>query len=133
MFEELIDLTTSFLVGFRNIVKSHSLTSSQGFIIMAVDVGGTPMTSLSKKMGLDASTMTRNIEKLEKKQLVFRQRLSSDARIVNVYLTELGKTTHKTLSEELGIYFGKKITNRAEISDKLHGLIWDLEKINNIK
>ena len=133
MFEELIDLTTSFLVGFRNIVKRHSLTSSQGFIIMAVDIGGTPMTSLSKKMGLDASTMTRNIEKLEKKQLVFRQRLSSDARIVNVHITELGKRTHKILSKELGIYFGKKITNRSEISNKLHGLIWDLEKINNIK
>ena len=84
-------------------------------------------------MGLDASTMTRNIEKLEKKQLVFRQRLSSDARVINVYLTELGKRTYKSLKEELDIYFGDKITNRSEVSDKLQGLIWDLEKINNIK
>ena len=91
------------------------------------------MTFLSKKMGLDASTMTRNIEKLEKKQLVFRQRLSSDARVINVYLTELGKRTYKSLKEELDIYFGDKITNRSEVSDKLQGLIWDLEKINNIK
>ena len=35
--------------------------------------------------------MTRNIEKLRRKQLVFRQRLSSDARVINVYLTELGE------------------------------------------
>ena len=95
MFEELIDLTSSFLVGFRNITKRHSLTSSQGLIIMTIDIDGSSMTFLSKKMGLDASTMTRNIEKLEKKQLVFRQRLSSDARVINVYLTELGKRTYK--------------------------------------
>tara|TARA_Y100000768_G_scaffold219083_1_gene165161 strand:+ start:5846 stop:6247 length:402 start_codon:yes stop_codon:yes gene_type:complete len=133
MFEELIDLTTTFLVGFRNTAKKHSLTSSQGFVIMAVAIDGTPMTSLSKKMGLDASTMTRNVEKLEKKQLVFRQRLSSDARVVNVHLTELGKRTHKSLREELTIYFDNKITNRAEVADKLHGLIWDIEKINNSK
>lgn len=133
MFEELIDLTSSFLVGFRNITKTHSLTSSQGLIIMTIDIDGSSMTFLSKKMGLDASTMTRNIEKLEKKQLVFRQRLSSDARVINVYLTELGKRTYKSLKEELDIYFGDKITNRSEVSDKLQGLIWDLEKINNIK
>ena len=133
MFEELIDLTSSFLVGFRNITKRHSLTSSQGLIIMTIDIDGSSMTFLSKKMGLDASTMTRNIEKLEKKQLVFRQRLSSDARVINVYLTELGKGTYKLLKEELDIYFGDKITNRSEVSDKLQGLIWDLEKINNIK
>ena len=100
---------------------------------MTIDIDGSSMTFLSKKMGLDASTMTRNIEKLEKKQLVFRQRLSSDARVINVYLTELGKRTYKELKEELDIYFGDKITNRSEVSDKLQGLIWDLEKINNIK
>jgi len=100
---------------------------------MTIDIDGSSMTFLSKKLGLDASTMTRNIEKLEKKQLVFRQRLSSDARVINVYLTELGKRTYKSLKEELDIYFGDKITNRSEVSDKLQGLIWDLEKINNIK
>tara|TARA_Y100000746_G_C15079394_1_gene275385 strand:- start:47 stop:448 length:402 start_codon:yes stop_codon:yes gene_type:complete len=133
MYEELIEITSNFLVIFRNVVKKHSVTPSQGFIIISIDIEGSPMTLLSKKMGLDASTMTRNIEKLEKKQLVFRQRMSSDARIVNVYLTELGKRLSISLNNDLKNYLKNKISNKVEISDKLHGLIWDLEKINNIK
>jgi DNA-binding MarR family transcriptional regulator len=133
MFEELIDLTSSFLVIFRNITKKHLITPSQGFIILAVDMQGSPMTVLSKKMGLDASTMTRNIEKLEKNQLVFRQRLSSDARIINVYLTESGKRLGGLLRHDLEQRLNHRISDKTEIADKLHGLIWDLEKINNIE
>ena len=132
MYEELIDLTSSFLVIFRNIAKKHLITLSQGFVILTVDMYGTPMTVLSKKMGLDASTMTRNIEKLEKKQLVFRERVSSDARIINVYLTESGKRLNKSLRGDLDQSLNDKISHKTEIEDKLHGLIWDLEKINNI-
>tara|TARA_X000001036_G_scaffold369973_1_gene356268 strand:- start:185 stop:586 length:402 start_codon:yes stop_codon:yes gene_type:complete len=133
MYEELIELTSNFLVIFRNITKKHLITPSQGFIILSIDIQGSPMMVLSKKMGLDASTMTRNIEKLEKKQLVFRQRRSSDARVVNVYLTASGKRLSGFLKLELGQHFKDKISDKTEIADKLHGLIWDLEKINNIK
>ena len=66
MYEELIDLTSNFLVIFRNIAKKHAITSSQGLIMLMIDIQGISMTLLSCKLGLDASTMTRNIEKLEK-------------------------------------------------------------------
>ena len=51
MFEELIDLTSSFLVGFRNITKTHSLTSSQGLIIMTIDIDGELNDLFIKKNG----------------------------------------------------------------------------------
>ena len=133
MYEELIDLTSSFLVIFRNIAKKHSITSSQSFIILAVDIHGTSMTSLSNKLGLDASTMTRNIEKLEKRQLVYRQRLTSDARVINVYLTGSGKKLSELLRENLHKALNNRVSDKTEITNKLQGLIWDLEKINHIE
>ncbi len=133
MYEELIDLTSSFLVILRSVAKKHSITSSQGFIILAVDIDGTSMTSLSKKLGLDASTMTRNIEKLEKKQLVYRQRLTSDARVINVYLTGSGKKLNEMLRQDLDSILSNRVSDKTEITNKLHGLIWDLEKINHIQ
>mgnify|MGYP001156880989 CR=1 FL=1 len=132
MYEELIDLTSSFLVIFRNIAKKHSITSSQGFILLTIDSRGTSMMGVSNKLGLDASTMTRNIEKLEKKQLVYRERLTSDARVVNVYLTKSGQKLNRVIKEDLQIILRDKVTDKTELTNKLHGLIWDLEKINYI-
>ena len=133
MYEELIDLTSNFLVIFRNVTKKHSITLSQGFIILNIDIQGSSMTALSSKLGLDASTMTRNIEKLEKKQLVYRQRLTSDARIINVYLTVSGKKLNETIKYNLQEILNEGVLDKKEITNKLHGLIWDLEKINHIQ
>ena len=133
MYEELIDLTSNFLVILRNIAKKHSITSSQSFIVLTIDIQGTSMTALSSKLGLDASTMTRNIEKLEKKHLVYRERLTSDARIINVYLTESGKKLNKLLKKDFEGILNKGVSNKKEIVGQLHGLIWDLEKINHIQ
>tara|TARA_B100000131_G_scaffold261774_1_gene258010 strand:+ start:922 stop:1323 length:402 start_codon:yes stop_codon:yes gene_type:complete len=133
MYEELIDLTSNFLVIFRNVTKKHSITLSQGFIILNIDIQGSSMTALSSKLGLDASTMTRNIEKLEKKQLVYRQRLTSDARIINVYLTVSGKKLNETIRYNLQEILNEGVLDKKEITNKLHGLIWDLEKINHIQ
>ena len=132
MYEELIDLTSNFLVIFRNVTKKHSITPSQGFIILNIDIQGSSMPALSSKLGLDASTMTRNIEKLEKKQLVYRERLTSDARVVNVYLTKSGQKLNRVIKEDLQIILRDKVTDKTELTNKLHGLIWDLEKINYI-
>jgi len=133
MYEELIDLTSNFLVIFRNVTKKHSITLSQGFIILNIDIQGSSMTALSSKLGLDASTMTRNIEKLEKKQLVYRQRLTSDARIINVYLTVSGKKLNEIIRYNLQEILNEGVLDKKEITNKLHGLIWDLEKINHIQ
>jgi len=133
MYEELIDLTSNFLVIFRNVTKKHSITPSQGFIILNIDIQGSSMTTLSSKLGLDASTMTRNIEKLEKKQLVYRQRLTSDARIINVYLTVSGKKLNEIIRYNLQEILNEGVLDKKEITNKLHGLIWDLEKINHIQ
>ena len=133
MYEELIDLTSNFLVILRNIAKKHSITSSQSFIILTIDIQGTSMTILSSKLGLDASTMTRNIEKLEKKHLVYRERLTSDARIINVYLTGAGKKLNKLLKKDFEDILNKGVSDKKETVGKLHGLIWDLEKINHIQ
>ena len=132
MYEELIDLTSSFLVILRSVAKKHSITSSQGFILLTIDSRGTSMMGVSNKLGLDASTMTRNIEKLEKKQLVYRERLTSDARVVNVYLTKSGQKLNRVIKEDLQIILRDKVSDKTELTNKLHGLIWDLEKINYI-
>ena len=34
---------------------------------------------------------------------------------------------------DLFIDLDRKLSDKTEIADKLHSLIWDLEKINNIK
>ena len=67
MYEELFNLTTNFIVLFRKNVKKYNISLSQGLILLSIGAQKKSMTYLSKKLGLDPSTMTRNISKLEKK------------------------------------------------------------------
>ena len=66
MFEELLDLTSTFSSIFRKIAKNKKISLSQAFILLLIDSQGSSMSRLAYQIGLDNSTMTRNIEKLEK-------------------------------------------------------------------
>ena len=54
---------------------------------------GLRVTELAKAMSVHQSTASNLLEKMVKKGLVTRQRISGDHRVVNLYLTDLGQET----------------------------------------
>ena len=65
MFEELLDLTSTFTSIFRKIAKNKKISLSQGFILLLINSQGSPMSLLADQIGLD------NIEDLIKKRKEF--------------------------------------------------------------
>jgi DNA-binding MarR family transcriptional regulator len=75
----------------------NGLNASQLSCLVALKKGG-PMSpgQLSRKVFLSPSMITSIIDQLEKKELVLRNRMSTDRRVIQIQLTESGKGVVKT-------------------------------------
>jgi DNA-binding MarR family transcriptional regulator len=75
-------------------VRCCGVTPYQGYILaVLLECGPASMQFLAERMCVADSTMTRNIDKLEKSGMVRRIKSPRDARVINVLLTEKGKIT----------------------------------------
>ena len=85
---------------------------------------GIPMSKLAHKLGLDASTLTRNIQKLEKMGLVERKPDTYDKRVKRVVLTKHGLTIADNIEESL-LQINNEIIDQIDldIQEKMVGLL----------
>ena len=97
--ELLSDLTVHYNALVRQTASQLGLTVSQSFHLMSIPQDGISMSPLSHKLGLDTSTLTRNIQKLEKMGLAMRTRGTYDKRVQNIHLTQRGSETIEEIEE----------------------------------
>ena len=131
MFEELLDLTSTFTSIFRKIAKNKKISLSQAFILLLIDSQGSSMSRLAYQIGLDNSTMTRNIEKLEKRHFVYRERSTADTRKVLVFKSPKGVDLGNKLENQMSLLLGSPMKNKIDIENKLNKLTWYLMKVKN--
>ena len=103
-----------------------------GFALLSIEKeDGTPSTSISSRIGMEATSLTRTLKTLEEKGLIIRKKNPNDGRGVLIYLTDFGKqmraqsketvlqfndTIRKNISEE-------KLQNFMEVADIINELI----------
>ena len=132
--ELLTDLTTHYNALIRYYASRLSLTAPQAFHLLAVSTDGISMSGLAHKLGLDNSTLTRNIQKLETLELVLRKRADYDKRVFNVYLTNKGQAIvekFENLLLDLNYSMLKyiEIDDQENIPDMLEKLVWSMDCI----
>ena len=130
MFEEILNLSSSFTSIVRFSAKKHRITLPQTLLLFYVSVRGTPMSALASKLGLDPSTITRNIEKLEKRNLLYRERATDDTRIIRVYKSRQGRLISEDIEKETTGILSQEIHNKTAIKEMLQDINWKLEKKN---
>ena len=99
--ELLTDLASGTNAIVRSVASKFNLTASQAFHLLLIPFDGIPISSLANKLGLDNSTLTRNIQKLEKLDLVVRRADSYDRRVQRVVLTKNGTSILTSLENHL--------------------------------
>ena len=99
--ELLTDLASSTNAIIRSVALRLNLTASQAYHLLLIPYDGIHMSGLAHKLGLENSTLTRNIQKLEKLGLVERMPDTYDGRIQRVMLTNNGVSLLKSLEEHL--------------------------------
>lgn len=131
-FSELItDITIQYTALIRYSAAKFNLTTSQAFHLISIPLDGIPMSELAHKLGLDASTLTRNIEKLEKLSLVQRERDSYDKRTVRVICTAEGLAVTEKIENELNeqnfhILDRIDLDLQENMADILEKLVWSM-------
>ena len=105
-----------------------------GFALLSIDREyGTPSSSISTRMGMEATSLTRTLRSLEEKGLITREKNPEDGRGVLIYLTDLGKEKRE-LSKTTVLKFNETIKNNItseklqhfmEVSDVINELITD--------
>lgn len=86
-------------------------TMSMGYILLNIDKDGSPSTSLGPKMGMEPTSLTRILKKMEETGLIKRVPDSTDKRRVLIFLTTEGKKLRK-VSKEVVIRFNESIKTR---------------------
>ena len=132
--ELLTNLTTHYNAIFRQYSSQLSLTAPQAFHLLSIPVDGISMSGLANKLGLDTSTLTRNIQKLEKSDLVRRKRDRNDKRILVVYLADKGREKVEKIEDSLlDLNFSMMkyidLDDQENIPEMLEKLVWAMDCI----
>ena len=118
---------------FRYRVSSPDLTLPQILLLSSISSEGTDMSSLSKQMGVDNSTMTRLIGVLIRNDWVEKYKGENDRRFVFVKITSQGEDIRRKIDTKIN-EFGIEIINairpedRNDIREMLTSLHWLLSK-----
>ena len=134
---EFGELLKAFLLDlqslFRYRVTNADLTLPQILLLSSISSEGTDMSSLSKQMGVDNSTMTRLIGILIRNGWVEKFKGENDKRVVYVKITVKGEIIRQEIDNKIND-FGLEIINtinpedRNDIRETLTTLHWILSK-----
>ena len=125
----------NYLKSIKKIASSLSLTQSQILCIKSIPFDGISQVSLSKKLALDLSTLSRNLEKLQKDKIINKEKSNYDNRSSIITLTQKGKTIYKEIinvmqSEINNILLKINIDDIDYLTEVLNKINWEIE-LNN--
>ena len=134
--ELLVNLTAHYNAFVRSAASQLNLTVSQAFHLISIPHDGIPMSKLAHKLGLGASTLTRNIQKLENLGFIERRHSSYDRRVQKAFLTKAGIETAGGI-EELLLQMNHSLMEQIDLNsqeimcDLLEKLVWSMDCIRD--
>lgn len=137
MQEKTIDymLRTTWLAVnkmYNEEASKYGSTMATGFTLLSIDPeNGTPSTSLGPNMGMEATSLSRILKKMEEQGLIMRKPNPRDGRGVLIHLTSHGKM-HRENSKERVLTFNdvirkaiskEKLSHFYEVTETISELI----------
>lgn len=123
--------------GWHGISRMYNLYAAQfdmtmaiGYVLLNIDKNGTPATKIAPALGLEARSLTRILKSLEDKKWIERVADKDDRRVVNVFLTEYGKTKREEAKQ--GVLLFNKLVYETVGHEKLETFFEVMKQINQI-
>ena len=131
MIENLSDISLHYFALIRKLSSKFELTLSQALVLLYIPFDGITISDLSQKLGVDISTMTRNIQRIERKQLINRTPNLNDKRSTKLLLSPRGQNIANSLNKEMAENLQKIIDKydfdqSNQLNNNLESLGWDL-------
>tara|TARA_B100000029_G_C17277693_1_gene852288 strand:- start:156 stop:572 length:417 start_codon:yes stop_codon:yes gene_type:complete len=129
------DFCQNYLACIRRASNILKVTHTQAICLQTIPFRGISQAELAKKLNIDISTLSRNLDKLIKLQLINKESSLSDKRSFNISLTENGQKLYNKfnaiISEELGkVYDMLELEERDQFETILNKINWQLELLN---
>ena len=83
-------------------------TMATGFALLSIDPGGTPSTTLGPKMGMEPTSLSRLLNSMEERKLIYRSQNPNDGRSILVHLTPFGIDKRED-SKQVVLHFNYEI------------------------
>lgn len=131
------ELFTAFLVDlqriFRTEVVPKNLSYSQVLAIIIIPDDGIEMSELARTLGLENSTVTRLIARLERNNYVTRKKSEADKRSINVFLDQKGVMLQTDIEEKIDkisnqIFLKNNQVEKELFLENLSLFQWSLKK-----
>ena len=131
MIENLSDISLHYFALIRKLSSKFELTLSQALVLLYIPFDGITISDLSQKLGVDISTMTRNIQRIERKQLINRTPNLNDKRSIKLLLSPRGQNIANSLNKEMAENLQKIIDKydfdqSNQLNNNLESLGWDV-------
>ena len=134
---EFGELLKQFLIDlqslFRTSTKKLNVTLPQITLISSIPIDGINMSTLSRRIGVDNSTLTRLIDILIRNKIVRKIKNPNDSRSFIILLTKNGEKLQYKIEQEID-RFGSKLYSKIpmedqdEIKEVLSTLHWLISK-----
>ena len=135
----IIEISNNFCFNYfsclRKVSSSIGITQAQAVCIFAIPFAGISQSSLSKKLSIDLSTLSRNLDNLIKRNLVNKSLSMIDKRSYKIRLTnkgiELQKQFTAQISSQLSVCFNSLTVEESnQLEELLNKINWELELLN---
>ena len=91
-FDSVLRSTLNFVSKMYNKeANKFDSTMATGFALLSIDAEGTPSTTLGQKMGMEPTSLSRLLNTMEKRDLIYRTQNPNDGRSILIHLTPFGK------------------------------------------
>ena len=129
--EYLSDISLNYLALLRKLSSKYDLTLAQALLLLYVPFDGISVSDLSEKLGVDISTMTRNIQRIHKQGLVTKKPSTTDKRSIQLFLSQRGQKVVSLLNDDISArletFFDKYDFEQIEqIQQSLESVGWNL-------
>lgn len=99
----------------KHLAKTTGLTAPQVLLLQTIrNKGEVTIGELANEISLSQATVTSILDRLEKRELVYRERSKEDKRKVHAYLTEQATSTLKEAPIPLQEHFARQFNDLQE-------------------
>jgi len=101
---------------YNRIAAKHDTSQTVAYILVHVDKVGTPATQIAVRLGMEPTSLSRVLKKMEDQKLIFKEVDEQDKRIMKIFLTPVGVEKRKLVKQIL-IDFNKKVLQKITKSE----------------
>ena len=113
---------------YNRLTVEHGYSQAIGYVLINVKKGGIPVTKIAPQMGIEPTSLSRLLNTMENKGLIYREKDTVDRRVVNLFLTEKGLKFQK-VSKRIVLAFNSFIFDNFD-EEELNVFFKVIEKIN---